>query len=299
MSDQGAWSMPRISVVVPTYNRFGRLQSLLPLLRARVAAADGAIEVIVVDDGSTDETARLTSDLAGVRIVHQANGGPAAARNRGWADARADVVAFLDDDCEPSPEWPLAVLPAFDDPSVGGVGGPVVAAGTSALDVFAEVERLADHGRVADDGNVDYLVTANAAYRREALVGVGGFDPAFRSPSGEDVDLSWRLQAKGWRLVRGGAAVTHHHRSSVGEILRAYQVHGTGRAVLDARHPDRPGVGTKAGGAIRPSTLVEHWRGYREGGVSSATATLLVGLRVAALTSFTVGVATGRRRGSR
>ena len=94
-------------------------------LRALAAQKDVDLQVIVVDDGSTDETSAVASEHGVTVIRHEVNRGLAAARNTGVAAATAPVVAFLDDDCEPEPEWARELLDAYED-GVVGVGGSVV-----------------------------------------------------------------------------------------------------------------------------------------------------------------------------
>lgn len=287
--------MPDCSVVIPTYNRAASLARVLAPL-AEVAAS-GGVEVIVVDDGSTDRTPDVLRDLPWVEVIRQANAGPAAARNAGWRTARADVVVFTDDDCRPSAGWPLTLvgdLDATGSERVGGVGGEIRGIGRSTLDRFVEVERLVDHGRDLSDGGVDYLVTANVAFRRVALEAVDGFDESFPAPAAEDVDLSWRLRAAGWTLERSPAAVGHEHRTSVGDVLRTYRKHGAGRAVLDARHPDRTAA-RAAGSAVGLGAWRERYGSHRRSGTSRGAAVGLLVLRAAGLAAFGWGLVRGRR----
>lgn len=284
---------PEVTVVVPTYQRVDLLRRLLPSLE--VLAGEG-VEVIVVDDGSRDATPELLAEQSWAVVVSQANAGAAAARNAGWRRATAPIVAFLDDDCLPDPGWPTGLLPAFEDPQVVGVGGRIRSTGASWLDAFVEVERLVDHGRDLGDG-VDYLVTANAAFRVEALVAVEGFDDGFPGAAGEDVDLSWRLRAAGGRLVRSEVGVRHEHRTSVPDILRTYRGHGRSRARLDERHPQRRS-GAAARGALAPSMWRERWRGYRAHGVGVGAASALLVVRALGLASFALGLRRGRRQPS-
>src|SRR5579862_6274653 len=98
---------PRISVVVPTYNRRARLERVLAGLDRQTLPFD-RFEVVIVDDGSTDDTKawleRHSQRAYHVTVATQQNGGPARARNRGVADAQGELILFLDDDVEPTPE---------------------------------------------------------------------------------------------------------------------------------------------------------------------------------------------------
>lgn len=281
---------PRVSVVVPTYDRRPHLEQLLPHLEER---AGPEVEVVIVDDGSSDGTSGLLRSVSWAVTTSQPNGGPAAARNTGWRLARAPVVAFLDDDCTPGSGWPLGLLDAFEDDRVGGVGGQVVGRDRSTLGAYVEVERLVDHGRDVDDG-VDYLITANAAYRRSVLEELGGFDEAFPSAAGEDVDLSWRARDAGWRLVRSDVPVEHDHRTGVREVLRTHRAHGRARALLDTRHPGRP-ASASASRALAPGVWRDRWDGYRSRGVGVIRRVGLLALRAAGLAGYAIGLRQGRR----
>ena len=111
----------RASIVVPTYNRAARIGYCLEALRKQDCSVE--FEVIVVNDGSTDDTLQILKQYQGVRVISQANAGPAAARNRGVQEASGEFVLFTDDDCEPVPNWLEEMLKPFDDPEVVGAKG--------------------------------------------------------------------------------------------------------------------------------------------------------------------------------
>src|SRR5690242_19491312 len=119
--DINANTRPRASVIIPAYNAVRTLPATLTALRAQTYPAD-RLEVIVVDDGSTDATAEVAA-AGGARVLRQANAGPAAARNRGAAAASGDFVLFTDADCEPIPTWVERMVAPFADPAVVGVKG--------------------------------------------------------------------------------------------------------------------------------------------------------------------------------
>src|SRR5713101_7534737 len=118
---------PVLSVVIPTFKR----KSVLPRLLVALGVCqrpEGGVEFIVVDDGSSDETARVVAQAAlpGLVYLHQANAGAAAARNLGWRSARGTLIAFTDDDCVPSPGWMVELVDAFAGADVAAIGGTVV-----------------------------------------------------------------------------------------------------------------------------------------------------------------------------
>ena len=199
-------------VVVPTFNRRDLLMNTLESLQGQERQP---VTTIVVSDGSTDGTDELAKS-AGFTVLRTDRVHAAGARNRGWRDAgdRADVVAFLDDDCRADPAWLAALIEPFADPSVGLVQGRTVPAG--------EMGRFDRSIRV--EGETGLYESCNIAYRRVALEQVGGFDERFGAaewsgrggeraarPFGEDTDLAWRVQRAGWRTAFADGAVVRHH----------------------------------------------------------------------------------------
>ena len=235
----------RISVVVPVLNA-GRT---LPRCLGALAKLDPApTEIILVDNGSTDESLDLARafarDHASVRVLTEPQRGAPAARNTGVRAATGDAVAFTDADCAPAPSWLQHLRAPFADPSVGGVAGRVLAAPASGtLELFSALYTLqlpdqpARHVRwTPREGG---FPTANLAVRRDLLAELGGFDASLVI-YGEDYDLCARLYARGAVVAYDPAArVYHHHRTTLGGMLR--QAFGFGRShpYLLQRHAGR------------------------------------------------------------
>src|SRR5581483_6699070 len=223
-----------ITVVVPTFRRAPRVQRLLDAL-ARQDLARDAWEVVVVDDASGDDVARALDEMAcasplDVRVVHlPVNGGPAPARNEGARLARADVVAFVDDDCVPEPGWLRAMCEAFArNPRAGVVQGltrrPDGDLGRWTM--FREIT-----------WETPWFEACNIAYRRDLLLATGGIDGAIRW-YGEDTAAGWKVvEAGGERDFEPDAVVTHDLEE---RGLRFRVRHGwleRNLVVLAARHP--------------------------------------------------------------
>lgn len=210
----------RLSVVVPTYNRSEVLRVCLASLARQTLSLD-QFEVLVVDDGSTDDTESVVRGFQGtlsVRYLRQPhNRGRAAARNRGIREATGDVVVFVDSDVFPVPGF-LAAHRSIHLASPRAVGrGPLLL--TAHLDdPFAKRPLLPDPSPA-------FLDTANASVRREHLLAAGGFDEEFRHYGWEDADLGLRLRRMGLKRVYDRRALAYHYQppatpESVPELLR-------------------------------------------------------------------------------
>jgi GT2 family glycosyltransferase len=219
-----------VSVVVPTFNRLERLRRVLAALAAQTYG--GAMEIIVVSDGSTDGTddyLRSGDVPAAVRAVFQPNGGPAAARNHGVAEARGMLVVFIDDDVIAAAdlvEHHVASHAAQAHDVV--VVGPMLTPSDARLSpwvaweqdmLYKQYDRLAAGTMTATHRQ---FYTGNASVPRHLLVEVGGFDVSFRR--GEDLELAARLAAKGVGFVFDADARAYHYaeRSWASWVSTAY-----------------------------------------------------------------------------
>jgi mycofactocin system glycosyltransferase len=232
--------LPRVSVVIPVYNRPAEIEACLASLQTLDYPHD-KLEVIVVDDASQDQTAAVVRRW-GVHLVIQArNRGQSAARNAGVAAAKGEIIAFLDSDCIAQPGWLRELVPYFQDPRVALVGGYV--------DSYYREKRMDRYEQACSALNmgpdpvmgrgtnsVFYVPTCNLLVRRECYAQVGGLDECLQV--GEDVDLCWRFMAKNHHLLyipRG--AVLHKHRNKLlSGFLRRFD-YGTSEAVLYSRFP--------------------------------------------------------------
>jgi glycosyltransferase involved in cell wall biosynthesis len=229
---------PEVSVVIATRNRARRLEAVLASLREQTLGCE-RFEVVVVDDGSTDETAAVldAEQRAGVlrlEAIHRAEGsGPAAARNAGWHVARAPLVAFTDDDCVADPQWLEAGLTAWaGDPLrlVQGATTPIV-------------QELADMGPCSytiDTRRMEpEFSTCNMFYPRALLEHLDGFDVVALPYVGEDTDLAWRAQAVGARPEFAARAHVRHAVVTLGPWRFLARKWAWGDAMLVfARHPE-------------------------------------------------------------
>ncbi|HJY84914.1 MAG TPA: glycosyltransferase [Candidatus Binatia bacterium] len=229
-------SWPRISVVVCSYNGASTLRDCLGGLR-RVRYPN--FEVIVVDDGSTDATAAIVREFD-VRLIRTGNRGLSAARNTGMEAATGEIVAYTDNDCRPDPEWLTYLAAAFQNSNHVGVGGANLAPPGDGP--IAECVANAPGGPVhvlLSDEVAEHIPGCNMAFRKSSLEAIGGFDPQFRT-AGDDVDVCWRLQEKGWTLGFSPAAmVWHHRRNSVRNYWKQQKGYGKAEALLERKWPEK------------------------------------------------------------
>jgi len=227
-----------ISVVVPAYNAAKTIGNCARAL-TRQSIPRGEYEIIVVDDGSTDETAAV-AEAAGAQVIRQPNQGPAAARNHGVTAARGELILFTDADCEPSPDWIERMSAPFADPDVSGAKGIYRTRQRELTARFVQLEYEDKYGRLANQTRIDFVDTYSAAYRRAVFLDNGGFDPVFSTASVEDQELSFRLSQKGYRLVFVPTAqVYHQHDRTLGEYLRRKFGIGYWKALLVRWHPEK------------------------------------------------------------
>lgn len=227
---------PSVSVVVPIYNRADFVPLCLPPLLQQTYPLD-RYEIILVDDGSTDDTVARAENLTlswngSFRIIQKSNGGPASARNAGYQAAQGELIAFLDSDCVASSNWIEVLVKAFTTSQTAGVGAPVVA-GDATNWVARYLDAIDFYRHRVRGGQVDYLVTGNVAFRRDALDHVGGFT-AETNVWVEDVELSHRLKRSGYKLtVISDGAVKHYGTpSSIRVLARNLYRYGKGNYLL-------------------------------------------------------------------
>jgi glycosyltransferase involved in cell wall biosynthesis len=229
--------LPFVSVVVPVLDRAGMIGTLLDSLAAQWYPADRH-EILVVDNGSTDGTQGVVERYPVTLLSETSRRSSYAARNRGIAAGRGELVAFIDSDCVADPGWLAALVEGSDDPTYGAFAGEVVAfAPSSRPERFLARRRVAQHASMLRHPYLPCVTTSNVAYRRAALDRIGAFDAELRS--GGDVDLAWRMQEQTpYRIAyRPAAIVAHRNRSTVPAMWRQQQLYGEGIAALERRHP--------------------------------------------------------------
>jgi len=227
---------PKVSVVVASYNGGRTLPACLNSLR-HLNYPD--YEVILVNDGSTDDTAKIAAQFPEIKTIHQSNLGLSNARNTGIHAATGAIVAFTDSDCRVDEDWLYYLvgdLLKTDAAAIGGHNFPPVEDNW-----VAGVVAVAPGGPahvMLDDRNAEHIPGCNMAFWKWALEEIEGFDPIYRS-AGDDVDVCWRLLQRGRKIAFSHAGfVWHYRRHTTGAYLKQQRGYGVAEAMLRYKHPE-------------------------------------------------------------
>lgn len=227
---------PKISVIVCTYNGGATLRETFEQLQ-RLDYPD--FEVIVVDDGSTDGGAD-EAESYGYRLIRTHNAGLSSARNTGVHAAHGELVAYLDDDAYPDPDWLKYLALSFLREDYVGVGGPNIPPPGDGW--IADCVTNSPGGPIhvlLTDREAEHIPGCNMAFRKSALLAAGGFDERFRT-AGDDVDICWSLQKLGGKLGFSPAAVVwHHRRNSIRKYWKQQLGYGRAEALLEQKWPEK------------------------------------------------------------
>jgi glycosyltransferase involved in cell wall biosynthesis len=261
-----------VSIVIPVRDGAGLLAACLDRV---VAEADGAA-VVVVDDGSSDGSAKI-AEQRGATVIRQGGGGPYRARNAGWQSTDTDLVVFTDVRCRPHPGWLQGLVAAMKDDGVAIAGGDVVAqSGPRVAQRY-----VAKHQPLAPVHGLNhpvrpYLPTCNIVTRRSVLLGVDGFREI---RSGGDLDFSWRAQLAGLGRVAfaPGAGVDWVPRETVREVRRQWYRYGAAKPALWQSYRDQGLDATPPPDVLRfiKSQGLQVWRDIRADGLRQADVAVL------------------------
>jgi glycosyltransferase involved in cell wall biosynthesis len=249
--------LPKVSVIVCTYNG-GRTigECLNGLDRLKYPN----YEVIVVDDGSTDSTPQIVA-RHNVKLISTDNHGLSSARNTGLRAASGEYVAYIDDDAWPDPHWLDYLVHTFETSDYAGVGGPnLVPPDDGPVSQCVANSPGGPTHVLLTDQLAEHIPGCNMAFRASRLREIGAFDSQFRI-AGDDVDVCWRLQDKGYTLgFHPTAIVWHRRRNSVRAYLRQQFNYGRAEAMLEVKWPQK-------------YNAIGHicWRGRLYGGASGGS----------------------------
>jgi len=236
----------KISIIIPVYNcekKIGRtLQAALKAAdtyrKSGGEESDRYVEIILVDDGSTDNTKAEITKYPTVKYFSQKNAGPAAARNLGAQEARGEILFFTDADCLAHSDWLELIMPHFEKPGVAAVAGSYgIANPENRLSRSIYREIIYRHMLLMPEFP-SYFGSFNFAIYREVFQKVGGFNPAYRNASGEDNDLSYKISSRGYKIYFAkDALVDHYHPQVLKDYLEQQYRHGYWRVQMYRDHP--------------------------------------------------------------
>jgi mycofactocin system glycosyltransferase len=239
---------PGVSIVIPSYNRAKELERCVRSLFTLDYPA-GCLEIIVVDDASTDETGSMLERLVEEAVIHdlvmhvvrhEKRQGVGISRNTGAEAAHYELIAYLDSDCVASLEWLRELVPAFQDTRLAAVGGMIRAYDRHTLlgryeDVCSSLYMGNRFQQLSLKGPLTYLPTANMLVRRTAWEQLAGFAPMAQ---GEDVDFCRRLLMSGARMNYVPQGVIYHdYRTSLASFLHIRAAYASAEAALIKRYP--------------------------------------------------------------
>jgi glycosyltransferase involved in cell wall biosynthesis len=245
----------QISIVIPTFNSAKVLGNCLESLTNQTVGRE-RYEVIVVDDGSTDETKDIAAKYSG-KYIYQQNRGPAAARNNGVKHAEGEVILFTDADCEPQPTWIEEMIKPMNDPQVVGVKGIYKTRQKEIIARLVQIEYEHKYERMKRFKYIDFIDTYSAGYRKDIFMKYGGFDERYPKASVEDQEFSFRLSRNENKMVFNPEAVVYHrHSSRLMDYLRKKYKIAYWKAFLLKRHPGKVRTDTHTPQSLKVQMLL-------------------------------------------
>ncbi|MDR1145755.1 MAG: glycosyltransferase [Verrucomicrobiales bacterium] len=225
---------PKVSVVVCSYNGAKTLRGCLAALE-QTRYPD--FEIVLVDDGSQDDTQAIMRDFPRVKNLTQPNLGLSVARNHGYRAAAGDVIAYTDSDCMPDADWVYHLTQTLLRSGFAAAGGPNISppAANWVQATVAAAPGSPSHVLLSDT-EAEHVPGCNMAYHRWALDLIDGFDARYRK-AGDDVDVCWRLTQRGHKIAFSPAAVVwHHRRFTVDAYFGQQKGYGEAEALLRYKH---------------------------------------------------------------
>lgn len=229
------------TVIIPTYNSADRIGCTLTAVEAALKNSKYSAEVIVVNDGSSDNTRNIVSKFPKAKQIIIPNGGPSKARNVGAKVAQGDYLIFIDDDCVPTITWFSSLLDAFQiDPTIYGAKGAYKSVQPQFFARFTQLEYEHKYEKLLKNRYIDFVDTYSAIYRKKAFVEAGGFNENFKQASAEDTDLSFRINERGGRLVFvPDAIVFHTHPDTARKYFKKRYTFAFWRLVSTSKIPSK------------------------------------------------------------
>jgi mycofactocin system glycosyltransferase len=233
---------PSVSIIIPVRNRPQEIRACLSSL-AKLNYPSGKIEIIVVDDCSSDSTPDVVREFPVTLLAMKKHRQASFCRNIAARHAKNEIIAFIDSDCEADPDWLLDLTPAFREKSIAAVGGMIDSFYTiNQLDQYEKVQSSlmisSWYKRSSELDHFFYVPSCNFLIRRDCFKELGGFKNDLHV--GEDVDLCWRIQNSGLQVdYRPVGTIFHKHRNRLQAFCRRRFDYGTSEPQLQKLHKDR------------------------------------------------------------
>ena len=230
--------MNKISVIIPAYNAQNTIKQTIEAILTQVGLSEKP-EIIVVDDGSNDNTIKILNKYSDIKIISQKNKGPASARNRGALLSTGQILVFTDSDTIPHKNWLFELTNPFTTEKIQASTGTYgIANSQNKLANLIQQEIAEKHNHYSQ--YVNFGGTYNFAISRKLFFKIGGFNEEYLKASGEDTELSYRIISNGFKIrFVPTAIVDHFHPENLQKYLTTQFIHGYWRAKVYYQHPKR------------------------------------------------------------
>lgn len=223
-----------ISIIIPAKNAQATIAKCITSLRSLNYAEK---EIIIINDGSGDETGKILSEFKDIIVINTEGVGPSRCRNLAMAQSKGEFIAFTDSDCIADKEWLNELLKGFVDDSIVGVGGAQESPdddtkfGKNVHEFFKSIGFIEYIKLDVGFKQIKHNPTCNMMYRKKVLEELGGFLEGFWP--GEDVELDYRITQKGYKLAYNPRAIVYHYRpDSVKKLCKMMYKYGWAQGVL-------------------------------------------------------------------
>jgi len=230
-----------VSIIIPSYNASSNLERLVISLNSQTIKP---CEIIVIDDGSTDNTTKTINHLKKkyklLKYFKQKNSGPAVARNNGAKKTKGNLILFTDSDCVPDKNWIKEMTSPFEQKGVVGVQGAYKTKQTPLIARFGQIEIEQRYDRMINQKEIDWIGSYSAGFKRKNFLELGGYDESFPIASGEDPEFSFRLAKNGGKLIfNPNAIVFHTHPSKLMKYLKTKFFRAYYRPKMYSKHKEK------------------------------------------------------------
>lgn len=230
--------MINISVIIPSYNSAKTIVKTIEAIKKQ-EGLEKTPEIIIVDDGSLDRTIEVLNKTENIIVISQKNSGPATARNNGAKIANGEILVFTDSDTVPHKDWLKNLTSPFENKNIVATTGTYsIENKGSKLAQLIQEEIEYKHSKYNDF--VAFGGSYNLAIRKDLFFDIGGFNEEYKNASGEDVDISYKIINKGYKIkFVKDAIVGHYHPENTIKYLKTQFKHGFWRAKLYFDHPNK------------------------------------------------------------